>query len=347
MPELLLTVGSTSFGGWTDIEVRRSITEIAGRYDIRVSATAPDGSAAQTLVAGARASISLDDVTVITGYIDDIEITHSAREHMLTVRGRDAAGDLVDCAAIHKTGQWMDQGMLAIARDLTAPFGVSVRSETDLGPAFRTWNIEPGESVFENLDRMARQRSVLVISDGTGGIVLTTAGKQRVGTALVLGSNILQAETLVSHAERFSEYIVMGQRPRDDDNEPAEITSKKASAKDALIRRYRPSVEIVEDNGDLASFQQRANWRRSVKAGLGLSTSVLVNGWSHGGVLWQPNTLVTVDDSRLRLKNRELLIVAVRHSLSFNGGSITELSLMPRQALTPGPVPADAEQADL
>jgi prophage tail gpP-like protein len=347
MPELLLTVGSNSFGGWTDIEVRRSITEVSGRYDIRVSETAPNGDAAKSIVAGQRASISLDGTTVITGYIDEIEIGHSAREHTLTVRGRDAAADLVDCAAIHKTGQWTEQGMLAIANDLTAPFGVKVRAATDLGPVFRTWSIEPGETVFENLDRMARQRSVLVVSDGKGGIVLTTAGMQRVPTALVLGSNILQAETVVSHTERFSEYIVMGQRPRDDENDPAEVTTKRGSAKDPLIRRYRPRIDIVEDVGDQASYQTRANWRRSVSAGLGLTTRVTVQGWSHANGLWEPNTLVQVDDSRLRLKNRELLIIAVRQTLSFNGGTLTELSMMPREAMTPEPVPAEAEEFDL
>lgn len=342
MSDVALTIGSTAFGGWTSIDIVRSIEQIAGTFALSVSEAAPDGSAARSIVLGAPASVSIDGETVVAGYIDDLDLKHSATEHSMGVAGRDAAGDLVDCAAIHKSGQWINQGMLAIASDLARPFGISVRSETDLGKPFPRWNIEPGETAFENIDRMARHRGVLVMSDGAGGILLTRAGKQRAPTQLVLGENVLSGAANHSYRDRFSEYIVYGQRPHDDDSEAEQLTEVEARVKDAHVKRYRPSIEIVEDIADTDTLRQRATWRRNVMAGRGTRATIIVQGWTHEGGLWAPNFRVTVSDERLRLDQQELLIVQVRYLLNAEG-TRSELTLTIPEALTPEELPEREE----
>jgi prophage tail gpP-like protein len=342
MSDVQLRIGATVFSGWKTVSVDTSIEFIAGSFEITMSEVAPDSSSVRDIRAGTRASLSIADETVITGYIDVVEPSHQGQDHSLTVRGRDATADLVDCAAIHKTGQWRDQDMLAIARDLVRPFGITVRATVDVGRPFSTWNVEPSESVFENLDRMARHRGVLLVSDGRGGLLLTSAGSERAPTALVLGQNILSGGSTDSHQSRYSEYIVMGQRPRDDDNFGEEITEKKALAKDAAIRRYRPIIEIIEDVGDVATYQRRAEWRRNVSAGRGTRATITTQGWRHSSGLWRTNRLVTVTDKWLRMQRRELLIVSVGYRLDGNG-TRSELTLMPRASMLPEAIPEVSE----
>lgn len=326
MADLRLTVGGASYGGWKSIAVTRGIEQIAGGYDLSVSELAPDGSAAAALMPGQRAALSIDDQVLITGYIDETEIKHAGSDHSIAVRGRDATGDLVDCAAAHPTGQWLNRNMLQIATDLVAPFGIAVAADTSVGAPFRKWNIEPGETVFENLDRMARHRGVLLFSDGKGGLLITKVGTARVGTALVLGENILAGQVTLSHLSRFSAYTVKGQRPRDDESDGEDVSQKKGVAADAGVTRYRPSVEVIEDVGDADVFTQRATWRRNVNAGRSARATITVQGWAHKDGLWMPNTLVSVTNPWLRLKERELLIVQVRNMLD-GAGTRTELSL--------------------
>lgn len=344
MPDARLIIGSTAYGGWKSLAIERGIEQLAGTFEFKVSAWATDGSAAKDIKNGAKAAVSIDGTTVISGFVDAKDLSHSAEEHTISITGRDAAADLVDASALHKTGQWSDQGMLAIARDLTQPFGISVSSDTDLGKPFTKWNIEPGETVFENLDRMARHRGVLVVSDGSGGVLLTRAGQGRAPTKLVLGENILSGHVTHSNLDRFSEYIVLGQRPSDDDSLAEQITELSGRAKDAAITRYRPSIEIVEDVADTETLRKRALWRRNVQAARGIRATINVQGWTHEKGLWTPNTRVTVTDERLELDETELLIVKVRHALDENG-TLTQLTLTIPEALTPEELPEKEDGA--
>lgn len=341
MPDVELIVGSQRFSGWKGIAVVRSIEQIAGVYELQVSDTAPDGTTSKRIVPGAKAALSLDGETIITGYIDDVEMAHRGNERSIAVRGRDAAGDLVDCSAVYKTGQWSNQSMLAIARDLAAPFGITVSADVDVGKPFVVWNVEPGETVFENIDRMARHRGVLVVSDGQGGIALTRAGAVRAPTNLVLGENILTGSNSISHRERFSEYRVVGQRPRDDSSDGEQLTEMQGRSVDAAVKRYRPRVEVIEDVGDTEALARRALWRRNVQAGRSARAQITVQGWRHESGLWAPNTLVTVRNEWLRL-SAELLIVEARYLLDLTG-TRTELTVTIPAALTPEELPeADA-----
>jgi prophage tail gpP-like protein len=338
MADVRLIIGSRSYGGWKSVAVTRGIEQIAGSYELQVSEMAPDGSAASDVRPDQRAALSLDGKTVITGYIDDVEISHEVREHTIVVRGRDATGDLVDCAAIHKTGQWKNQTMLQIARDLCAPFGISVTAQTDVGKPFTTWNIEPGETVFENVDRMARHRGVLLLSDGAGGLLLARGGTERVSTALVLGENILASRAVHSYLNRYRDYYVKGQRPSDEDSFGDEVTQKQGTARDTNIVRYRPRIELIEDTGDAEVLRRRAEWRRNVEAGSSARASITVQGWTHATGVWQPNTLVVVNDRRARIENRTLLIVQTRQVLDLQG-TRTELTVTLPEAFSLSAIP--------
>jgi len=332
MAEVRLVVAGKAFGGWKSITIEQGIEQLSGAYELSVSAFAPNSEAADRIVPGAAATISVDGQTIITGYIDDVDISESIHDHTLTVRGRDAAGDLVDCSAAWRSGAWLNQGMLTIVKDLVAPFKIPVHALTDLGKPFLMWNVEPSETVFNNIDKMAKHRGVLVFSDGLGGLLMTLPGTQRVATALVRGQNILSGTALRSYAQRYSRYIVYGQRPPDDNTDPMLAARQMAITTDPNIIRYRPKIEFFEDaNGDIDVLTKRAGWRKAVAIGKSQSATLIVQGWRHAQGLWQPNTLVNVAHAGLRLNNLDLLIVGVKRIIDMQG-SRTELKLSPREA---------------
>jgi prophage tail gpP-like protein len=322
-----LYVGTQIFGGWQRVSVTRSIEQIANGFDLDVTERWPGQSVRRPIRPGERCMLKLDGQPVVSGYVDDTAPTFNARDHGLSVRGRDATADLVDCSAIFKTGQWRGAKLDRIALDICKPFGILVRVETDVGKAFDSYNIEEGETAFECLDRAARQRAVLLISDGAGSLVIARAGKTRAPSALVEGDNIKEARGNFSWRDRYSDYIVKAQEQASDDFAGESASTPSARAKDSEITRYRPLIVLAETHGAGVTLRDRANWEKTVRMGRGNRATIQVQGWQAApGKLWQPNTLVTVTADDLWLNSASMLIVGCTYLLD-SGGTTTEIEI--------------------
>lgn len=325
MPDVRLKVAGSEYGGWKRIRISRSIEQLAGSFDLAVSELWPGQDYERRILAGDACSVLVDGQALVTGYVDDVSIAHGSTRHEVGVSGRDATGDLVDCSAIKGSGQWASRTLEQIATELCKPFGIKVRAEVNTGKAFNGFALQEGETVFEALERMARIRAVLLTTDGTGALVITRAGSSRVSTSLVLGENILEATGTISMRERFSEYVLKGQAAGDDFASGEAVSQVKARSTDAAVKRYRPLVVVSEEQGDGVTLKDRARWEATFRAARGTDITITVQGWTHSGGLWTPNTIVHVNDKWMRLDD-DLLIKGVKLLLDENG-TRTELSL--------------------
>lgn len=211
MPVAELKIDSLRYGGWTSVRASRSIETMAGSFDLSVTERWPGQPEATPIRPGQRCELFLDGQAVISGWVDVVSPDYDAERHAIRVTGRDATCDLVDCSAIHKSGQWSNVKLDRIARDLIAPFGVDLVVEADVGEAFSSFNVQEGESVFECLERAARARAVLLTSDAHGRLVIARPTAAPPAASLVEGVNIEGARADFSMKERFSEYTVKAQ----------------------------------------------------------------------------------------------------------------------------------------
>jgi prophage tail gpP-like protein len=330
MPELQLLVGGQVHAGWNRIRIHRGLEEISGSFELAVAERWSADVPPLEVRAQDACSVRVDGVTLITGRVDRAAIRYDDRNHAVAVAGRDATADLVDCSAEHSKGEWRNADIAQIARDLAKPFGIAVATAGDVGAPFPVFAIEPGESVFECLERAARQRGVRLLSDGRGGLVVGNAPARSSGAALVEGKNILSLEVANDSSQRYSDYRVLGQQSGTDDVNGAAAAQVKATSQDAGVQRYRPLVLVDEDQGDIAGFQRRAKWEASVRAARALTATVSVQGWTHAGGLWHPNTLVRLASPTGRI-DRELLVRDVDLVVD-ERGTTTELVLVPEEA---------------
>ncbi len=335
--ELILATNGQKYGGWKSIRVHLGIEECSSSFDIGVTEIWPEQKTPREIKDGDQCSVSLAGETLITGYVDAVSVSYDTNNHTVQVRGRDKTADIIDCAAIHKSGEWVNAKLEQIAKDLCKPFGITVKVDTDTGAVFKKWAIEPGETVHETLERAARHRGVLLITDGKGTLIIARPSKKSLGITLERGVNILSASGETSSEQRFSEYIVKGQAAGDDETNGEAVTSQKASAKDKGVKRYRPMIIVSEDQGNIATFKKRADFEANVRAARGRTASITVQGFKHSKGLWRPNQLITVRDPWLRL-DRELLISEVDFTLD-ESGSRTDLKLALPDAYTLLPVP--------
>lgn len=323
--ELALLTGGRVYGGWTTVIVGRSIEQLAGGFSVSVSERWPGQDAVRAIAPGEKFELMLGGARVMTGWVDTVDLGMDHLSHTVEVSGRDLTGDLVDCSAVSKTGQWQGQKIEAIARDLARPFGLKVRDDVDTGVALASFALQEGETVFEAIERAARIRALLLTTDGDGTLVITRAGVKRVSTTLMTGVNILDCRARLDLRDRFAEYTAKGQAPGDDYFNAEAVSQIRAVAKDPGVTRYRPLV-LTNDAPDLAAtLRQRVQWEANVRAARSTEVQVTVQGWRHATGLWEPNTIVRLVAPPLRI-DADLLISSVQYSLD-QRGTVTTLQL--------------------
>lgn len=349
MSDITLRIDGRIYGGWKDIRVVRSIEQSADTFELALTDRWGDERLPVPIRAGTPGELWLGDARIVTGYVDDALPEYDDQTHTVRVEGRSKAGDLVDCSLAPEKGkplQWSGRSLLQIAKDLAGRFGIEVSAEVDVGEAFTRVAMEPGQTVWEFLERLARIRGVRIVSRPDGGLLITRAGTARYQTALVLGQNILRASGQFSSREQFSDYIVQGQVTGGSKTWDGAIAEAAAHVRSQVINahvgRYRPTVIVQDETDGIADAKRRAEWQRNVAWGRGQGVVYTVSGWTAGTEgLWHPNRLVRVDDAFMGIQG-DRLIMSVQFLLD-GRGQRTELRVMPREAAELIPLPeADA-----
>lgn len=338
--DVSLLVNGKLYEGWEDVAITRSLRAISGGFTLGVSDRWGDLEQAWQIVPGDECQLKIGKESLITGFVDRVSPAFTAGSRKITVAGRDKTADMVDSSAIHNPGSWMQISLLKLAKILAQPFGVKVTVDptataaaADLIPGV---TITHGETSFELLEKYARQRGVLLTSDGAGGILITKAGTARANTSLVQGENLLEASADYDYKDRFSNYTVkFTAAPLSGDDVGVDL-SPKGSATDPDVKRYRPLLVIAETATTPALCRARAQWEAKVRAGKSSRMRCSVVTWRQGdGSLWKFNTRVQIDASWLGVKT-EMLISTVTMKKG-NDGTITELELERVDAYSPDP----------
>jgi len=334
MAKVELYVNGMIYGGWKRASIQRGIEQIAGQFELAVSERWPGQPTKRPIHAGDACEVRAEGEPVITGYVDDVGMSYDATTHEISFRGRDATGLLVDCSA--PTKQWIAGMTLEqIATEVCKPYGVGVTVKADVGNRFAPRRNNEGESVFEMLTDLAKQRGVLLVSDGLGNLVITRAGTTKVSTSLVSGQNILRADLQSSMREWYHDYVVKAQPAGD-----GTFEDPKATATDTSNPRVERNLLIVTSEFDsLAMLDRRADWEMRTRAAQASRVTVTVQGWAHADGIWQPNTLVRLTDEILGI-DRDLLIAGVTLTLD-DQGTRTDLDLAIPEAFDLVAIPKD------
>lgn len=334
------------FTGWTSVSVTRSIESVAGYFELGVNV--PPGTDLSGLAPGKKFTLEIGGQIVCTGYIDSRRRQMTADSMKITVAGRDKTADLIDCAAVYSGGQWKNRTLEQIARDLCAPYGVTVRwelSDKESSAAFPGFTLDHSETVYEALVRASRARGVLMTSNAAGELVFSRAASTATDE-LVLGENLLTLDFEEDFRDRFSEYTVKGYARANgaegDDIDAKSIVSQKGTATDSDVTRYRPMIIIADSKITAKDAQARALREQRRRLAKSITFEAEIDGWTRkDGQLWMPNLLVTIDASKYAIKTTELLVSKVTLILNDQDGLKTRVSLSPREGFL---VPVESDR---
>ncbi|HAX2133649.1 TPA: baseplate protein [Escherichia coli] len=334
------------FTGWTSVSVTRSIESVAGYFELGVNV--PPGTDLSGLAPGKAFTLEIGGQIVCTGYIDSRRRQMTADSMKITVAGRDKTADLIDCAAVYSGGQWKNRTLEQIARDLCAPYGVTVRwelSDKESSAVFPGFTLDHSETVYEALVRASRARGVLMTSNAAGELVFSRAASTATDE-LVLGENLLTLDFEEDFRDRFSEYTVKGYARTNgaegDDIDAKSIVSRKGTATDSDVTRYRPMIIIADSKITAKDAQARALREQRRRLAKSITFEADIDGWTRkDGQLWMPNLLVTIDASKYAIKTTELLVSKVNLILNDQDGLKTRVSLSPREGFL---VPVESDR---
>ncbi|EKN3888077.1 phage baseplate assembly protein [Yersinia enterocolitica] len=338
--DVTLRVNGREWVGWTSVSISAGIERLARDFNVEITRQWPGSEEAGRLQPrvkkGDAVTVLIGTDLVVTGYIDATPVRYDARSVSVGIVGRSKTEDLIDCAAL--ITQFTGRSFVQIATQLAAPFSVSVVNAGVENTPMQGLQVDYGETVVDVLDKMMGIQQVLAYDNPAGALVIGPVGASHTVTALVLGENIISCDTEQSIKDRFSEYVVAGQRSgNDDDFGTATTNAIRAKTVDGGVSRYRPMVIKQSGNATGGSVIERSQFEMLRRAARTDEVTYTVQGWRQGnGDLWSPNQLVTVFDPVLGFNNREMLIAEVTYSKN-EQGTITQLRIGPADAYLPKP----------
>jgi prophage tail gpP-like protein len=343
--DVSITAGGQVLSGWTDVRITRGVERLPSDFCVSMTDATPGTLQAMQVRKGDPFQLKIGNDLVITGYVDKVVPGMSARSHSIRLAGRSKCSDLVDCAAEWPGGQISGANALVIAQKLASVYGVNgegipvATSITDL-PIIPQFNLMLGESAFEIIERICRYSAALVYDLPDGSLFLTQVSTKPAASSLIEGQNVETAWIEDSADGIFSEYDAYLQSMQDLDDLGGGTGNLQYTAYDKNCRRHRKMVLIAEAaGGGLAILRRRTLWEAARRAGRSQVVRVQVDSWRDGaGVLWTPNTLVSVELPTLKLESATLLLGEVTFQLDDRGGHVAELLLMDPAAFTPQPV---------
>jgi prophage tail gpP-like protein len=330
---ITVTAGGQNWSAFEEVTVEAAFDHAARSFSLTVSAEPGALATAWALAPGTSMSINFstmqgtDGDLALTGYIDRYNPKLTKKGGRIGIHGRSKSQDMIDCAAVNAQGSFKNQTLLQIGQALDQ-FGVGVSTDQTLEP-IDSYQVTPGETVFECLEKLARKSGLTLTSPPDGSLFITKAGTQRHAGALIEGQNFVGAEADLDWSNRHSDIIVRGQAA---DGTGAAATQITATAKDTSLGRYRPVVIIEDGDLDQDDAQTRADTRRDREAGESLTASGEVQGFRDAaGKLWTPGYLIWTESSFLNV-TQLMLIKKATFNQKKPGGSNTTLELVDPRA---------------
>lgn len=335
-----LSLNNKRFDGWSEASINRSLDSLADSFSLTYNGL-PQALGVRV---GSICHLTLGPHRLVTGHINSLDVSVQSGYASTTCSGRSKAGDLVDCAAIHKTGQWLKQSMFQIVTDLAAPFLITVTAEAEIQSdtfKFDRYEIDEGERVYDAMERLLRATGTIAVSRADGSIHLMrikrNAGLRSVQLPI---QHTFRRSYQHSEQDQYSTYRLRNQTMRANAEEsPRHAALEKYEIKDEAVTRYRPYVLNSNTHARVAELQIQATWERNVRHGKSLSVSYAIpGGLAPDGKPWEPGMFVGVQDQELGI-NEILLLVSTEFRVT-NSELDTTLMLSLPEAYSLLPLPA-------
>lgn len=327
------------YENFTRAEVVRSMRSLLGSFSFEATANKAN---VLPVKGNEQVRILADGEVIMTGYADPLDVQYSASGHSITASGRDLAQDLVDSSV--KGDKSFSGGTLSnLIEKVLLNLGLNLKvisNVTGLAAFDTIAAATTSQKAYEFLEGYARKRQVILNTDADSNIIIVRGSTTPSGIVLnhvkndiTLRNNILSANIGFDNTNRYNTY-----QARSNSNpgaggifaisdSPKEIVNVKNSAIDSKVRSTRYLEFEAEESMKAEDLGKRAQWEANIRRANSFYYSCTVQGHrTDSGEIWEPNTLVVVNDEYMGLQTN-LLISDVTFSYDLSNGSTTRLDM--------------------
>lgn len=283
----------------------------------------------------ARCELRINDHVELSGIVERVTRRYAKPGRTTVVEGRDLMGLVVDYH-LREFKTLKNTKVVDLTRELVGKIDYVDRWPVEFRNGASTAQtpkeleqLEPGQTVFDVLKRVAAGRGLLFYGRPDGSLVFGRPlgrGASLFGIAVKDGRNhsgVLEAELVADMAERFNPVVVMGQRQGTDELSASAINTI-AEAADEGVPFTKPYVQVVDEHDDPTA---RAFALRDQMLFRGRQIRYTVRGHSQAGRRpWTTDALCSVDDDELGV-HEDLLIYGRTFRMSRDEGAVTEVRL--------------------
>jgi prophage tail gpP-like protein len=344
--KIIIQIDGQDFDGWNSVSVSRSIEDFCGSFSIKLSRSQ---DLEFPIKVGQGCVIKIEDQTVLTGFVEKIEIDYAVDKHDITISGRDRTVDVLDSTIIGLKDTIGSFTLQTLTENVLKKLNITnikvINNVPSLKPIEQAdANVEQGVPAFDYLEAYAKRQQVLLTTDGLGNIVFEQAGTEQLNTILNLNpegqASILEAKATYDNSKRFHLYELTGQSNQGDyfsqtQQTPDQTVSIAAQATDNEIRSTRTYAYVPNDNSTHENIKGAVKWQANFRRAQSFIYNVTVQGFKpeNDDEVWTPNKKITVQDTFVD-RNGPLLISSIQYSYSLDEGSKTSLKIMEEDAFT-------------
>jgi prophage tail gpP-like protein len=327
--QAVLRVAGIDFQDWETVWVQLRWAEDSSyfRFTAAERDTPPGMFAKLQFVPGDDCVIILGGTEVIHGKIETRQVAFDGTNHSIELQGKSYTAWPARSSVNSKTGNFDNMNFFQVATKVLSQFPIGVKVIGSLNPLpFDKLQNQPGEQVWDFLERIARPRGIVLGSDSFGNFLLIGDHSMPVvNTELIEGQNIKKMQYLIHKSFMYSEYKVIGQAAASDDNSGTQASQLEGSyggsgyLNSILITPAEQPVKSVAEIMDRA--KNEAKWHEGTK----LEAHVTVQGWYRSeSNLWWPGEDVYINSPMCPL-DMTMKIKSATYEQSSSRGTETTL----------------------
>jgi len=255
--------------------------------------------------------IYIGESLIINGRLEKIAPSLTDTSNSVNVQGRSKTGILVDCTFEKDENlEFQKMALDEIAATVVEKFGLEVSFPDGAGAIFENAGPDsPTETVFNFLQNLARQRSLLMGQTPEGELLFRRAKTSGVPVAELIEGHqgVLVSTAIYDDTKRFSKYDVFGQEAGKNDN--------AASITDSSIPILRPK-SIQGNDTNQGNIKDVATWTITSDIAASINVPIGYEGWlKPDGNLWAENELVLVQAPSIMIYKPYVMLIK---SVNFN-----------------------------
>lgn len=254
-----LYIGEKIYSGWTEVKIEFGLNIIARVCQITASSS-PEDEMYDGIPNGVSCRVKIGDDTVITGYVTKKEKLYGKEGTTISIDIKSRTIDLEECSVPPNAQHSFRKVKLAsVIESLAGNYGILVVDQVG-SKEIIDQEIQNNETIKSVLEKLLKNRSLLLLDDSYGKLLLTFAGSAGFSAdSLQYGKNIITGKRTQDLSKIFRYYVVRGQGTDSKSQRKTPGNQLQKIAENDWCFRNRYFVTVMTGNATEPELEKRVN----------------------------------------------------------------------------------------